>query len=277
MPVTFSPLRYPGGKTKLYNVVRPLIFNTIGSGGTYVEPFAGGAGLALKLLLNDDVSRIVLNDIDENIYVFWQACLERTDELCDMVNETIPSIAEWDNQREIYLQAKASSDLERAFATLFLNRCNISGVISGGPIGGRKQNGKYLIDARYNASDIIRKLRAIGARRSQIVFYNLEATEFLNNVVSRLSVPKSFVNIDPPYVNKGPQLYRNSFMESHHRNLSDEIKKLQHSWILTYDECDLIHQLYSEYRQIPISLSYSAGHAKKGNELLILSPTIHQQ
>ena len=114
--------------------------------------------------------------------------------------------------------------------------------------------GVALIDARYNASDIIRKLRAIGARSSQIVFYNLEATEFLNNVVSRLSVPKSFVNIDPPYVNKGPQLYRNSFMESHHRNLSAEIKKLQHSWILTYDECDLIHTLYSEYRQIPIRL-----------------------
>lgn len=256
MPVTFSPLRYPGGKTKLYIVVRPLIFNTIGSGGTYVESFAGGAGLALKLLLNDDVSRIVLNDIDENIYVFWQACLERTDELCDMVNETIPSIAEWDNQREIYLQAKASSDLERAFATLFLNRCNISGVISGGPIGGRKQNGKYLIDARYNASDIIRKLRAIGARRSQIVFYNLEATEFLNNVVSRLSVPKSFVNIDPPYFNENGPLSseyeqdkeRDKYKEwfKKHRELFD-VYHLMDYWIR--DNSELVQEFLIAFRK----------------------------
>ena len=276
MPVTMSPLRYPGGKTKLYPVIAPLILKTVDKNRTYVEPFAGGAGLALKLLLNGDVSNIVLNDIDENIYLFWKACLNNNDELCALVHSTVPSIAEWDKQREIFLHPTEHSEVERAFATLYLNRCNISGVIFGGPIGGRKQEGKYLIDARYNAQGLIKKLRAIGEKRSQITLYNLEASSFLRVVVSQLPMKTSFVNIDPPYVKKGPLLYRNCFMEEDHRNLSKVIQGLNHHWILTYDECDLVHTLYRDFRQIPICLSYSAGYTKKGNELLILGPSVQQ-
>ena len=88
MPVTMSPLRYPGGKTKLYPVIAPLILKTVDKNRTYVEPFAGGAGLALKLLINGDVSNIVLNDIDENIYLFWNACLNNNDALCALVHNT---------------------------------------------------------------------------------------------------------------------------------------------------------------------------------------------
>ena len=276
MPVTMSPLRYPGGKTKLYPVIAPLILKTVDKNRTYVEPFAGGAGLALKLLLNGDVSNIVLNDIDENIYLFWKACLNNNDELCTLVHSTVPSIAEWDKQREIFLHPTGHSEVERAFATLYLNRYNISGVIFGGPIGGRKQEGKYLIDARYNARELIKKLRVIGEKRSQIAFYNLEASVFLRDIVAKLSQSTSFVNIDPPYVKKGPLLYRNCFTETDHRNLSKVIQGLQHHWILTYDECDLVHTLYQNFRQIPLCLSYSAGYAKKGNELLILGPSIQQ-
>lgn len=276
MPVTLSPLRYPGGKTKLYPVIVPLISKTIDKNRTYVEPFAGGAGLALKLLLNGDVSNIVLNDIDENIYIFWKVCLNYNEELCALVHSTVPSIAEWDKQREIYLHPTGYSEVEQAFATFYLNRCNISGVISGGPIGGRKQEGKYLIDARYNAQGLINKLHAIGEKRSQIAFYNMDAAAFLQNVVAQLPRNTAFINIDPPYVKKGPLLYRNCFVEADHRNLSAVIQDLRHHWILTYDECALVRTLYRDFRQIPICLSYSAGHTKRGNELLILGPSIQR-
>ena len=75
MPSTYSPLRYPGGKTKFYNYVRELLRCNNMLGETYMEPFAGGAGLALKLLLNNDVKRIIINDYDTAIYSFWHSIL----------------------------------------------------------------------------------------------------------------------------------------------------------------------------------------------------------
>ena len=44
-----SPLRYPGGKAQLFPLVRDIIVANRLNGATYIEPFAGGAGLALKL------------------------------------------------------------------------------------------------------------------------------------------------------------------------------------------------------------------------------------
>ena len=49
----YSPLRYPGGKGKLAPFMKMIIRKTGHSGGTYIEPFAGGAGIAIDLLLND--------------------------------------------------------------------------------------------------------------------------------------------------------------------------------------------------------------------------------
>ena len=270
MPVTYSPLRYPGGKTKLYGLVCPLIRDNVGDSSIYVEPFAGGAGLGLKLLFRKDVSSLILNDIDENIYTFWHSCLYETDALCRMIQECAPSIAEWDKQRRIYKEAANYSPLERGFATLFLNRCNVSGVISGGPIGGRNQEGKYHIDARFNSPNLIRKIQEIGKNADRISFYNMDAAEFLQTVVSSLPIENTFINIDPPYVKKGPLLYRNSFSEGDHEKLNKIIMSLRHKWITTYDKCDLIQKLYKDYRISEIVLNYSAGEAKKGEALLIL-------
>jgi len=50
--INYSPLRYPGGKSALY----PIIASAIKTNGlkncTYVEPFAGGASIALSLLVD---------------------------------------------------------------------------------------------------------------------------------------------------------------------------------------------------------------------------------
>lgn len=274
MPTTDSPLRYPGGKTKLYHLVRPIINANVGENSIYVEPFAGGAGLALKLLFKGDVNSLVLNDIDENIYSFWHSCLNNTEAMCQMVRDCKPSMNEWDRQHNIYINSDQHTMLERGFATLFLNRCNVSGVICGGPIGGRQQDGTYLINARYNPVGLVKKIQRIGAHRDLIHFYNMDASSFLKTVVEELPRGSTFINIDPPYVKKGPMLYRNSFSEEDHRKLSILIKSLKHKWITTYDKCDLIRQLYGDLRICDLILAYSAGNSKQGEELLILSNDI---
>ena len=274
MPVTDSPLRYPGGKTKLYGLVSELVSMNVSSGSTYVEPFAGGAGLALKLLYHGDVSRLVLNDIDDSIFCFWDSCLNNTEAMCKMVVDCKPTIEVWDYQRMVYNNPYTHSELERGFATLFLNRCNISGVICGGPIGGRQQSGRYLLDARYNPVSLTKKIEKIGYHRENILFSHMDAAEFLKTLVAKMRVEDTFVNIDPPYVRKGPMLYRNSFSTEDHVSLSYIIKSLQQKWITTYDKCDLIRQLYCELRIREIVLNYSAGGSKHGDEFLVLGDSV---
>ena len=120
MPATYSPLRYPGGKTKFYTYVKELLECNNLIGETYMEPFAGGAGLALKLLLKNDVSRIVINDLDPAVYSFWHSILNETPEFCDRVFNTPLTQAEWKKQREIYLLQDITKPLDLGFATFFL-------------------------------------------------------------------------------------------------------------------------------------------------------------
>jgi len=275
MPKTYSPLRYPGGKAKTYNLVQPIISkNLYGTNKIYIEPFAGGCGLALKLLLRGDVNRIILNDIDYHIFCFWNECINNADTLCNLIEHCKIDMDTWKFEKEIYENPKNYSEAEIAFSTFFLNRCNVSGIISGGPIGGHKQTGNYGLDARFNRDELIKKIQWISEKKDVIEFYNMDAGYFMREQLQQYEVKNTFLNIDPPYVKKGPQLYKNSFSEEEHAELADTIRALDYKWIVTYDECEIINNLYSEFRKDVITLSYSVGKAKSGRELLIYSDSI---
>lgn len=276
MPQTDSPLRYPGGKAKLYRFVSPIIeINLAGQNRTYVEPFAGGAGLALKLLYNDKVDKIVLNDKDSSIFSFWCACLNDADKLCGMIEDCQINIGTWDAQKEIYLNPQNYTVLEVGFATFFLNRCNVSGVIRGGPIGGRDQSGVYPLGARFNKIELIRKIQSVSKNRERISVFNQDASNFMQKTLPRLNSDNLILNIDPPYVKKGPMLYENSFSASDHKALATVIQAVPYKWITTYDECELIYSLFTDYRKEVITLNYSAGNTKYGKELMIYSDNIN--
>lgn len=160
MPATLTPLRYPGGKTKNYDFVKTIL-DANDLHGTYIEPFAGGAGLAIKLLLHDDVQRIVINDSDRAIYSFWKCVLEHTEDLCSFINTVPLTYDEWEKQRYIYMNNDKFDELELGKATFYLNRTNVSGVIKGGLIGGNNQTGNYKMDARFNRKNLIKKIQRI--------------------------------------------------------------------------------------------------------------------
>ena len=129
--MNYSPLRYPGGKSRLSDFIRLVIKNLDIPNCTYVEPFAGGAGVALTLLLEGAVERIVINDYDKAIYSFWRAVKDTPEDLIDRIIETPITMAEWYRQREIYAKSSVCS-LDLAFATFFLNRTNHSGILNAG-------------------------------------------------------------------------------------------------------------------------------------------------
>lgn len=265
-----SPLRYPGGKASFYPRIREIlkINNLLGS--TYIEPFAGGAGLALRLLISDDVSRIVINDIDFHIYAFWYSVLYYTDELCRLILTTKIDVVNHSRLKAIYNNGEQGDLLQSGFATFFLNRTNVSGVLNGGIIGGKNQNGPYKIDARFNKEELINRIRTIASYREKIMLFNVDGFNVLSLPGVKHLHP-SFVNFDPPYVGKGARLYRNSFNTNDHLELARKILSCHRKWIVTYDVDPLILKAYSKRRIGYLDVTYSVKKCQTAKEYIIFS------
>ena len=273
MPFTPSPLRYPGGKTQLYPLVRQILaYNGI-LGGAYIEPFAGGDGLAIKLLLRDEVENIVFNDFDKAVYSVWHSILYSTDELCSLIEDSKLSIEEWQEHKQTYEKLDSSDLLALGFSTFYLNRTNVSGIIKGGVIGGKSQQGAYKIDARFNRLGLIKRIRDIAEHRDRISLSNIDAVNFVDSELVS-SQKKALINFDPPYVLKGGMLYKNSYCEKDHVVLANKIHSCQHPWITTYDICPLIKELYSNYRSSVLGINYSIGDTRSAKEYIFFSHNI---
>lgn len=270
--MSYSPLRYPGGKSKLTAyVLETLKINSL-VGGTYIEPFAGGAAIAWYLLLEGHVTNIYINDLNPSIYAFWHSVLKSTDSLCDLIESTPVTINEWHRQKAIQSSAGATL-LELGFSTFFLNRTNRSGIIKGGAIGGLNQEGNYKIDCRFNKNRLIEQIQTIASHRDNITLTNLDAVDFINEILPSLS-QKCLVNIDPPYYVKGKGLYQNFFQHEDHCRLYESIINIKQPWILTYDDTPEINEIYSEYHPKAFGLSYTAQEKRKGTEVMIHNPNI---
>ena len=148
-----TPLRYPGGKAKFSPHIEQILRCNDLVGGCYAEPYAGGAGVALGLLLNGLVEDIFINDIDPALYAFWSAVVNYNESLCEMITEIPVTIENWHIQRDILLNNDKYNMLEVALSTFFLNRTNRSGILKAGVIGGKEQKGKWKLDARFNKQD----------------------------------------------------------------------------------------------------------------------------
>lgn len=261
-----TPLRYPGGKRKLSDFFERLLSDNGLLGGDYAEPFAGGAGLALELLKRGAVRHVYLNDIDSHIFAFWNAILNRTEDFCQLIEETPVTIQEWHKQKEILSDFSADT-LLHGFATFFLNRTNRSGILLGGVIGGKNQTGKWKLDCRFNKTDLIRKIKSIGAARDSISFFNDDAEDFLRNVCSSFS-NKSLVYLDPPYYTKGACLYENHYKHEDHERLAKQVEKISTPWIVSYDNNPSISMMYLGHPKIEYSIHYSAQDHVKGSEVM---------
>ena len=264
-----SPLRYPGGKNRLSSFIALSIANSGIHDCTYIEPFAGGAGVALALLLDGTVSRIVINDFDKAIYSFWRAVKESPNDLIKRIDRTPVTIDEWHKQRKIYSDATAYS-VDLAFATLFLNRTNRSGILSAGPIGGYKQDGDWLLDVRFNKEAIISKISVISTLKDYISVYNKDIISLLKNYIQKHN-DNIFLYFDPPYYNKGQKLYKNFLTPADHEKIRDVIiQEIDAPWIMTYDDVNEIHELYHTYVIKTFDLTYSVANKGTASEIMIL-------
>lgn len=269
MSLFVSPLRYPGGKLKVVDFIKRLFEVNDLCDGTYIEPYAGGASVALTLLYSEYAHRIHINDIDRSIYAFWYSVLHETDSLCRMISDTKVDMQEWHRQKDVQIRKDEVDLLDLGFSTFFLNRTNRSGIISAGVIGGKNQTGRFKIDARYNKSDLIKRIENVAEYADRIELTNIDAVEMIQSM--RVPIKKSLCYLDPPYYVKGQDLYLNYYNDDDHRNIAKTMKSYCGKWILSYDAVSFIKNLYTDYRQEEYYLSYSAGDPAKGCEVMVFS------
>jgi DNA adenine methylase len=276
----YSPLRYPGGKGKLSHYIQLLVEYNLLTDGHYVEPYAGGASVALSLLFQEYVQKVHINDYDFRIYAFWDCVLNYTDQLCDKIEQTEVTIQNWEEQKKIQTNPQDYSILEIGFSTFFLNRTNRSGILKAGVIGGKEQKGNWKIDARFNKQDLIQRIRKISRYKNRISIYNLDAIVFTRQMDAELP-KKTLFYFDPPYYNKGKDLYINFYEHSDHQQISELISRLKNRfWLVSYDNNINIRNLYQPFLQRTYELNYHAANASKGTEIMIYSnnlivPEIH--
>lgn len=265
----YSPLRYPGGKGKLSLFMEYMIDRLEHRGGTYIEPFAGGAGIAVELLLKNVVNRIVINDYDKGVWSFWKAILTETDRFVEQVRTVPLTIDEWYRQHKICVNQNDKYSFELGFATFYMNRTNRSGIIKGGVIGGLEQAGNWTMDVRFNREDLINRIQNIASRKKDIKLYNKDISSFITNYVP-LYEDNAFIYFDPPYYKKGKQLYMNYFSHEDHVRIESAIRQhINCDWIITYDDVKEIEEIYKDYQLYLYDLNYSVSAKCKASELMI--------
>lgn len=267
-----SPLRYPGGKGKLANFIKMVFLHNGLVGHHYVEPYAGGASVALSLLFEEYASYLHINDLNRSVHAFWSAVLGDTDALCHRIATADVTIEEWHRQRAV--QRDPSADrLDLAFSTFFLNRTNRSGILTAGAIGGKGQGGPWKLGARLNQDDLIARIRKIARYRNRITLTGEDAEGFLQRTRKELPA-NTFVYLDPPYYVKGGDLYENSYDHASHLRIASVVRSLEFPWLLTYDAAPEIVEMYAEYEPLHYDLAYSAGKRYRGDEVMYMAPSL---
>lgn len=243
----------------------------------FVEPFAGGASVALAQLAAGLIERVILNDRDPLIAAFWQTVFFDTDWLIDKVWGAEVTVAEWSR-----LKAQRPTTVRGlAYKCLFLNRTSFSGVLTdrAGPIGGKKQVSEFKVDCRFTKETVIRRVKEAATYRKRVAYvWNLpwrSAIARVQKMQANGTLPRtSLFYLDPPFYEKGNTLYRHFFNHKHHVALRDFLQEFDEPWILSYDACPDIFKLYRAggFRASNVNIVYTASQQAKrcvGREIIV--------
>lgn len=250
-----SPLRYPGGKSKLlYLIYSSLPKNT----EIFIEPFCGGASIGLALLQANVIKKLILNDLDIGIYSLFWTILNDPNYLINKIQKTIPTVELFnefkDQQKNNY---PLMTNKEIAFNYLILNRCSFSGIY----------NASHLSDltCRYNPEMLIKKIKLIYDMKDSISLYNKDVINIINEYKN---IENCVIYLDPPYYEKGHLLYKHYFKNEDHKRLYNKLEECIENnyltdYIITYDNVPYIKNLYSHSKNININIldrNYSIVH-----------------
>jgi len=272
---------YPGGKSRLAaRFEKDGFFESLFPISSYVEPFAGGFSMGLTLLKSCGPFPVWLNDIDQDVMALWRAALRHTDEFCERVATAKVTLDTfYDIQKRILNpQASRGTLLDRALDKLVVHKLSYSnmGEKAATPVGGKNQKNadgskkKWKFDVRWNPQSICGSIRRVAKTVGDC--FKLDSLSVFDLL---LRIPDSaLVYLDPPYVGAGEKCYKHYFTEDDHENLAKALRGARWRWFMTYDDSELVRELYPTCQEITLnyqmSSAYRAGQALKPNtELLI--------
>ncbi|MFF9397714.1 DNA adenine methylase [Streptomyces sp. NPDC014744] len=263
-----SPLRYPGGKARLAPYIAHLLSRQRPRPRSYAEAFAGGAGAALRLLVDDEVDHIHINDLDPGVAALWRCIFFDSENLTQSVASAEVTIEEWYRHAEIYNNPTDRTDIELGFSTFFLNRCNRSGILRARPIGGLDQAGDWKIDARFNRASLIERIDYLAKFRHRVTLYQMDARSFIRHLEPQRD--DILMYVDPPYIIQGDRLYLDSLTGEDHKELAEILRDTPLRWLLTYDANKRItEELYKGFRCVEFDIPHTAQIQRTGVEYAI--------
>jgi DNA adenine methylase len=245
-----SPLRYPGSKRRLTSYIRNVLNENGLSPQVYIEPFLGGGSVALQLMQENKVDKIILMDVDPWISSFWKTVFFDTKWLIQHIEKTDITLELWKELK----QSKPKTVRDMAWACFYLNRTSFSGILEkkAGPLGGKEQASKYKIDCRFPKETLIKRVLEIAHYRKKIhAIWNCswqKGVQMLREEQEEGKLPSDglFFYFDPPFFEKAENLYRFYFREKDHIALRDYLLTLQDNWMLSYDTAVQVEELYGD-------------------------------
>jgi DNA adenine methylase len=268
--MNLSPFRWAGSKAKLINIIYNYLNQLLENSNEYCEPFIGGGSVALFIAEKYPKIQLYLCDKDEWVSSFWSVILDY-----DKLNKLLQLIQQQPTIDLFYKlrYEEPIDDIEKAYRVIFFNRCCFSGIVDRkvGPIGGYDQKSKYKIDCRYNFNKLKEKIiKCHHLLKNRTIVDN---KDFINYELIKTDIP---CYIDPPYIKAGDSLYYEKMNMKDHNELA-KILNNRNNWILSYDDCNIIRDLYNKYTIIDLSAKYCINGKKNNwtnkNELIIFNLT----
>lgn len=261
-----SPFRYPGGKWKVLAIIMEYLSPLLDKHNSFIDVFVGGGSVLLEVASKYPKIALYANDKDYNVYSFWNIVAG-----CDSVKlQGLLDLMSQPVTLELFYklrQTPPKNDIEAAYHAIFFNRTTFSGIAYSGPIGGKEQKSKYTVDCRYN----FKKLKDKILKCNKILSNRTTVTNNDFSFISQLSSVAMY--LDPPYYNKGDALYIEKMNNQQHKELS-QLLQLKTDWVLSYDDCNEIRELYNKNQIIDLATRYCINGKKDNwedkNELIII-------
>jgi DNA adenine methylase len=278
-------LRYPGGKSRLLSNITPHIIHQIENNEnilTYCEPFIGSGSITYNVLKKKNyIKKIILNDKDYSLSCLWNSILFNFEELEDRILAYQPTVVDFFHFKEVLTRnndsLKEESKVSLSLKKLAIHQMSYSGlgVKAGGPIGGKSQKSNYDISCRWNPKNIIKKFKRLRStllkyQISDNIVYCLDYKEIINK-----SNEFTIIYLDPPYYLKGKDMYACSFKDEEHKILSEVLKNTDSKWILSYDDCEEVRNLYKWANMSNFDAKYFIKTIRNKKEILIFSPNYY--
>jgi DNA adenine methylase len=280
---------YPGGKTRVNShIVKILDSFDCNQDTEYREPFFGGGSVGLNYLFVNEknIENIWINDKDSNLCSVWEAVIKYPDDFKKKVWEFTPTVDNFFNDKHILkINSIVPQDkdhlLDIAVKKVAIHQTSFSGMgtMSRGPYGGKEQKGKHKISEKWSPKYICKKIDLLHEhfKNKKIRFGTCSNLDF-QDVIDDTKMP-AIIYLDPPYYVKGNELYQCGFTFNDHVRLSNCLKNTKHNWLLSYDSCPEILNLYKDWAAIDqFTMDYyltfgqkdsDVNYARKNTELLI--------